>query len=823
MSKSPRRDYRMGRFCTDVLESSSAGILCLDSVKFDSQGMAPSSMVLRKFCKLPGRSQGRDTLDMLTLSQNLRLVPFFILLVLLPVVSISAQSYQALSSVEGAASYTLAYAEDLLYSGEGNTLSIYDIGPGTAPPYERIFRTRFLSFIDDLLIQDGALWVSANTAGLFKFDLSDAHAPELVASWKPPVLSEAVYDIAVIGDTVFVANKTRLTVLVQNGNTFDRIVDLLEVPENVSRIRGCDVGQGMLAFTVATMSIVPGPNDGVHLYDAKTLTPVAYHRETYGDHEDVIFAPSNGLLHVMGGGQWTSSLPFPFSDPRGHYYILDISVPTQPVDVYHDTIAGISIIGDSQVIDAELINDTIWLATRTGDDQIFPLDGNVFVYDTRHRDSIALLADIGVGLLHFDLALQGSILHVASEWFGIRSIDISDVYQPVDLGDTRTGGWTETTDIHDNLMVQANEGFATQLFDISDPNAPELVGKHINIEDGFNFGAQFSEDGQYIFATYLEAGNSSEFRVLDVETMEVVGDLDFLTGFEDAFVFDTTFVAFAQPILGASYLSFVSVSNPLQPFLLGTLPMSVNDMKSLSGYAAICRDDALVIIRLQDQELVESIPAMGEAFFRVAVQGEEVYAVREDGVVEKYHWDPTSETLDFIDSPGMLELGVPTHIAVDDQVLHVGYTEFGLFAMDKTSLEARDAYRTGLDLIFPFWWELENVQVFDDLIAVTEYFGQTTLLSFSDTTTTVSDPRLVIEALDVYPNPARGTLTIQTTGLPCVIDYIQVVNSEGRILYNLHPVGGFATLDLPSGTFFLRGISDCGTIHASRVVVFDDE
>ncbi len=676
------------------------------------------------------------------------------------VASLNAQPhFTPLSSISGAAAYAIAYHDGYLYSGEGNTLSIYDAGPGTAPPYARLYRRRFLSFIDDILIDKNLLYLCANTDGLYVFDIADPAQPQLTASWKPASWNAAVYDVALSGDTVFVANKTRITVLRRNGQSFDRITDISVLTNPNSRVRGCSVKDTLLAFTVATLSLFPSALDGVYLYDARTLQKLSFHGETFGDAEDVVFGQKTPLLHVLGGGQFTSSLPFPLGDPRGHYYVLDISDPAAPVDVFHDTIPGISGLGDSEVLDAAMRNDTMYLATRTGDDQVFPLDGNVFVYDATDPDSIAFLTDISVGLLHFDVTLQGPLMHVSSEWYGIRTIDLHNLFAPVDLGDTRTGGWCAGTDIYGHWMVQANEGYGTQLFDISDKHHPQLIGYHDNVDAGFNYNARFSADGKYIYCCYTEGLTLDEFRVLETATMEQIGTLNFFTGYEDCYVYGNRFVSYTGRVVGQNYITMVDVSQPTSPQLLDTKSMQIGDMRpDHNGRLWVCRTDSLLVYEIADAfVLTDAISADGDPFRCVAIDGDTVSIYRDSGL-----WFYTYDNgIRAMNSVGTFPHGAPEHLAMDSKVVYAGYTSYGLSAFDRNTGIQLDTFRTGLDFIFPEYWPLENLQVIDSLIVLTEYFGQTTLLTFGDTTTGVFDlPATHSGNILITPNPATDLIHI---------------------------------------------------------------
>ncbi len=736
--------------------------------------------------------------------------------------SVPAQKqFNRLSSTSGAASYAITYHNDYLYSGEGNTLSIYDAGTGTLPPYERMYRQRFRSFIDDLVIVDNKLYVCANTDGLYVFDISNPAEPELEASWNPTELNEAVYDVAVKGDTVFIANKTKLTVLRKSGNSYAGITDLITLTNSFSRIRGCAMKDGILAFTVATMSVFPSFQDGIYLYDATSLTQLSFRLETYGDAEEVLFGQENSLLHVIGGGQFTSSLPFPFSDPRGHYYVLDIAVPTMPKDIFHDTIAGISGLGDTQLFDAAMRNDTIYIASRTGDDQIFPVDGNVFVYDAKDPDSIDFITDISVGLLHFDVALQGSLMHVASEWFGIRTIDIQDILQPMDIGDTRTGGWCTETDIYGDLMVQANEGYGTQLFNIADRKNPVLIGYHDNVGQGFNFNAQFSSDGNHIYATYLEGATLNEFRVLETATMQEVGALNFFTGYDHCFVYQDRFISYAERIIGQSYISMVDVSNPLSPQLISTKSMKVEDMQvTAGGLLWVCKTDSLLVYDVSGVfNFKDAIAAAGDPFRRVANHEDTVVVYRDSGL-QTYYYDINTENIMQVNTPGQLPNGIPTHLAMDAEAIYAGYTEFGLFAIDRNTGAELAHFRTGLDLIFPHWWPLENLQVFDDLVVLTEYFGQTTFLTFNDKTTSISDVHISFrQEFEIWPNPAVASIEISnSSGRPFVLQVYDLIGQQ-MCTQMFFDTDNILRFDWPPGVYYVNIIQEGKSVACKKLVV----
>ena len=704
----------------------------------------------------------------------------------------SQSELQYLSSTTGAASYTVEYLDGYLLSGEGNTFSIYDVSEGASPPFEKLFEHRFLSFVDDFTISGNRLYLAVNTAGIFKYDLSTLPQPQLITFLQPESLSGAAYDIAVKGDTLFVAYKTSLTLFKDSGNEIVLISELFAVNNpNLSRIRGCAVKGSLLAFTVGTNFIFPSNQDGIYLYDANSLEMLSFHPEQFCDPEDVLFGKNTDFLHVLGGGQFTSSIA-PLTNPRGHYYVLDISDPEFPTLVFSDTIPGVSVIGDSQVIAGENQNDTIYLATRTGSDLVSPLHGNVFVYKAID-ENIQLLDSINVGLLHFDATVQNKTIHVASEWFGIRSINVNDLHNPVDLGDTPTGGWAKSADIFGNRMVLANEGYGIKLFDISNPEAPALINTRINIENGFNFNVNFSADGQYIFGAYIEGFD--EFRVFDTNTLEEVASLEFFTGFDHTSVFENSYIAYATPIFGANYLSVTDVSDPLNPSIHMTRQMTINDQFIDDDRKLfICRNDSLMVLDATDgfTEVFGLKNDSNNGFETIAKYKDSVFVYRNNLGLLRYLWDNDLNIMTE-DMTVSLPSGNPTQLAADSFGLYIGYTEFGLFAYDKASMTELDYYRTGLDFIFPEYWRLEELKTKNGLIAVVEYFGQITLLTMNDDYVSGVDfPKNQIYT-KAFPNPttAKGNMTIEfPEHLKNEKLYLKIYSSDGKQIDFKHKKAG---------------------------------
>ncbi|MDX1409724.1 MAG: T9SS type A sorting domain-containing protein, partial [Saprospiraceae bacterium] len=334
-------------------------------------------------------------------------------------------------------------------------------------------------------------------------------------------------------------------------------------------------------------------------------------------------------------------------------------------------------------------------------------------------------------------------------------------------------------------------------------------------------GVRFTSDGQHVIGTYLESNTWEEFRVFETETMEEVGALDYFTGFEFADVWEDTYVAYAIPLLGPKYLSFVDLTDPTNPELISTVNVEASDAYlDEAGRLFVCTGDVLRVYRVADQLELDGLISTGDAFVRVDGHGDELYVYQEESGLSVYRWNNDEMALDLLRHLGPLPLGVPTKMAAGPRALHAGYTEYGLYAYDRMSLAELDYYRTGLDFVFPFWWKLEDLQVFGDMVAITEYFGQTSLLRFIDTTTSV---RAVSTGQPgtLYPNPTSGSVHMtesfaEAAGYPV---RLTVFNLRGQVILTHTSYGTAVDLDLPDGVFVLILEDACGKKWKQQIIV----
>ena len=131
-----------------------------------------------------------------------------------------------------------------------------------------------------------------------------------------------------------------------------------------------------------------------------------------------------------------------------------------PRSVFSDTVNGIPFgFAVAAPLNAEIMNDTVYVATTAGLRPGGPLDTTfIHVYDATDPANVHQIAYLPAGLWHFDVTLDPPYYHVASEWFGILTVDISDFGKPAIVGKTLTGGWSLSSHRHGNRPRRGKRG-----------------------------------------------------------------------------------------------------------------------------------------------------------------------------------------------------------------------------------------------------------------------------------------------------------------------------------------------------------------------------
>ncbi|MBU0765343.1 MAG: T9SS type A sorting domain-containing protein [Bacteroidetes bacterium] len=691
---------------------------------------------------------------------------------------ISAQdSLQYLASTSGAACQEVTWYDDYLYAGAGSTLMVYDVGQGSTVPYEKVFEYRYLSAICDIAFHNGYMYVAANHDGITKWDISNPEHPEIVCEYLPDNLDERAYDIAFRGDSLIVAYHKKVAIFRDNGSSFE-LLDTFANLTGAGYIRGGEVKDTVYAYVIGTGDAI----DGVYIVNINTLAQISFVPQTYCDPEDVLFSENHDLMHVLGG---THTMENPL-DPTGLYYVLDITDIANPVKVFEDTITGFAGLAIVNVMNAAMQNDTIYLATSCGLDPDYqwpdPGYGYVFIYDASNPDSIHFLNNIIAGLWHFDVSLHEKTLYIASEWYGVKTVDVTDIYNTADLGNTLTGGWNEGSDVHGNTLIVANEGYGFKKFDISNPYNPVQVQE--NQDPGFCLRAKISEDGNYLYTLWSTYDN---FRIFTLDSLNEIFSMGGENGNDRWVVNGTKIYASWKPLLGTKTLNVIDVADPYNAHLDTSITININEICVADNKLYLTNDAGLNVYNIADdslQLLITVTPGFLQSFKAITAFSDTVYCFVVNKGLVRYllQSDGANYTL-YEDAVFPLPNGSPTFMANDHWGLYLGYRLYGLYSYDKTTIEQKSWYRTGLDYISPNIYGMRDLHCREGYIILVEYHSQTTLLTNNNNflSAPVHCPARKDETaiINAYPNPTSGDFRLK----PEVEGQVRIFDITGKQVF----------------------------------------
>ncbi|HNW90840.1 MAG TPA: T9SS type A sorting domain-containing protein [Bacteroidales bacterium] len=700
---------------------------------------------------------------------------------------------QFLGANTGAACQSIKYYNDYVFTGTGSTLRSYYVGSGSLIPYAYGFEYRYRSEIIRMKIHGHFLYVCANYDGMTKWDIADPAHPLRIFDILPDSAGMATQAVAFKGDTIYLAQYNKMCAYKDHGNTFTKIANFA-VPQFGSTVVGVDVKNNLCAVSRQHW----GSQNGVSFYDANTFAFISFYQQGTFLSENVIFGKNNNLLHVMSGTSINQIAP------NGLFYTLDVSNPASPQKIFSDTVDGLYLAAIALPFNAENINDTIYVSNWGAIKPNGPLDTcYIRAYDATNPAHVHLINYLPGGLWNFDMTLNGKKMYVASEWYGILSVDLHDFQHPQVSGKTTTGGWNCDADVYGNKMAVANEGFGYKLYDISDPAFPVLIRQ--NEDPGFCVHIKFSSDGEYIYT-----GNISYqgFRVYRADSL-------IQTGYIQQAVCDGRFIVVNHRIFSElnNSLVIIDVSNPYMPSVDTIIGMNINDMAVAGEKLYISNNDSISVFDVSGnnfQQIASVMLAGNQDAQMMAVSGNNCFVFVSNKGLVKYSLDYNNPVYELNElTTTALTNGAPTFMAADTFGLYCAYRLHGLYAYDRASLAPTGWYRGGLDYRrLPNQYGVQNLFCKNNFIFLVEYFCQTSILTNDDTYSDLSASVDPDDAMTVFPNPAADQL--------CILIKKDLVDEKLKIqLYNINGklVRSFVTKnnekincnisEMPDGVYFI--------------------
>lgn len=700
-----------------------------------------------------------------------------------------------LSSTDGGSAYEILYSDNLLYIGAANTLEIYDLTGNNRTPNNLLFKHRFLSNIDQLTIKDGYLYICANHDGLWKYDLSANPAqPTPVAHYTPNDIGTSIYDIAFYGDTIFVAAKTEVQMLLDAPASLTYLGTVAAFAGS-TRVRGIDVKNGYMAYTVGFSA--NNAQDGIYLHSTTTMQQLAFYNSTQGDPLEVYFGQNNDLLHVMGG-----QVGF-----NGLYYVLEYIAPNTLALKFSQTIDGQILLGSiAAPMSACIVNDTVYVTTQGGGpiNYVFgqPYTGQVYVFDATNPNDIQLLTDIYAGLYHFDIDIDAGTrkMYIASEWYGVLTVDITNIYNEIDLGKTRTGGWCHGSAFAKNRLVEASEGYGLRLWNTDNMQSPQLIAEDTTV--GFCRAISISDSADYVYGWFL-TGN--QLRVFDGN------DLSPLANTSTTIALPTDYrksrmlgdkIAVIVEELANKRIILANVSQPTNPVQQAI--RAKNNVEDLlfhaAGHLLICANDSLLALDTINLSRLGGINAPAGRQFEAFTMDEDTlyaYCRGTNAGIAKYSYNALSAEFTLINiSNYMLDIPANGHVfmACDDSLLYIASSVDSLVALQKQIPYQRQAvYNHGADFIYDNLWGVTELYHKNGYLFLNEYMGQTSIFGQAMQSPIITT-LLAAQTLTLYPNPCTHFCRIELPAFPNAL--LRIVDTRGRLFYSTEVTGTSIDIDV---------------------------
>jgi len=726
-----------------------------------------------------------------------------------------------LSNTDGGSTYEVCYYNNYLYAGCANTLEVFDLTGPNKTPGTLHSKKRFISNIDNIQVHNGFLYICANHDGLYKYNLSNPGAPSLIAHYAPQNLNESIYDIAFYGDSLFVAAKTKINILLDSNNVLTYKSTVVSYTTSATqRIRGLDIKDSLLAYTVCFGST--NAQTGVYLRNIKTNQQLNFYRDSIGNPVEVYFGQNTKLLHVMGGTLQA------FLSVNGRYYALDYTNPNSLQLKFTQTINGLLLFGSiSCPMSACLINDTVYVATQGGIPIGYtgsaPLTGQVYVFDGTNANNITLLTDIYAGLYHFDVDIDPVTrkMYIASEWYGILTVDVNNIYNEVSYGKTLTGGWCHGSANAKNRLVEASEGYGIRLFDVSLMQTPTLLKEDTAV--GFCRAISLSDSADYVYAWFL---TGKRFRVQDGNNLNHIAGI----GVDTTVLIPSDFkksrhhnnkVAVIEEInSGNKKIVVADVTNPAAPVIQSYRQKNnINDILfHPTGVLFACADDSLIVFDQNTMAVlggVNTTPLGGlfPQYKSLTLSNDTIYTYHSGTTagIAKFLYNQGTHSLTYITSSAYtMKSTYRIFMANENSLLYIGSSIDSLRAITKgTPYKVIAKYNHGADFIFDNLWGNTDLYYNKGYLFLNEYMGQTTIFGSPTNISGIQAVGSLQSEGNVYPNPTSNYFTVKTNTKN--ESTVRIYDLNGKLIYMADVFGEKITLDISAllnGFYFVSVLAE---------------
>jgi len=481
--------------------------------------------------------------------------------------------------------YRVVVHDNIAYIGAGSFLQIYDVSDNSSPKLLSI--CSFTDIVNGIKVMDKYAYVSAYSAGLNIVDVSDINNPRIIGN--------------------YLTNSYGLEVINNKAYLFGIKLQIIDVSDPSSPIK---IGEYFPESQVYSIKRAVGYMDYIYITDHSGLQIVdfsdAANPQKVG--EFLIDSLSTSMATVKNH---TVYLAVNYEETRGGLSILDISNPQNPVELsrtyFSDypfitySISSYSefiFIGSINVFDLDGVFKVIDITDPLHPYEVSRLD--LAVYDqyslaglcySVSSDSTVKIVDISnvsklkiVGSISTNTKIRNVISSVISNDLavlalgedGIEFLDISNIENPISLGQMVFSGITNTLKIKDRYLY-INASDTLKVVDINNPEQPTVeisiaVGsliKEIEIRNNNLFVCSINSMIIFDISNPTEIQKVGEYSASVLLKLEIKDDYAYLLqevfggGFSDRQVSIIDISEITKP----NYYDRIYLGNPSQDYI----------------------------------------------------------------------------------------------------------------------------------------------------------------------------------------------------------------------------------------------------------------
>lgn len=616
----------------------------------------------------------------------------------------------------GALNYVCAQGS-YIYAAEGSSLVVYDTRD---PIYRRAFENRFKGPITDMQFHNGFLFVANGHEGMSKWEIANPIRPTMVGKFELNDFETAIWSIAFKGDSLILAADQSVIILRELtgiGAAFEKVGEFADQTGHVGHIiSGAVLGNMYLAAIVGREK---GIGQGIHIFDIETGKRINFFHYDESLPLKIISNAAQSFAWVFGGNR---------SNKSSHLIGLSLIEPSQPIAISNDTIFDF---GENEAFigNGFLEESRLWI----------PCAGKM---NEEFSKNFLLLREIGnadkeaqrfplPGKPYGIWKSPNDQIHIACSEAGVQSFRFvkgQDTLQ--NIGQSRAnGGFCLGADVKEDKLITAEGAAGMSLQLIQDRKI--IATKSIS-RLGSIYNARFHSEPLTAICWLSMPEEGYKIAAVNLDNGNIISSLDGPFGHKNIVRWGDRMICARDDNKGFDILN---CQNPKLLEKERSVLINLNDLSVDNlGHLFVSTEHNVRVFDLNNGfSDLATYAKYGEGFLSLSAWNGTVFvATRKSGIVKANLQKEGRKTVLMPELSWKMPHRNPEMMAIDESGIYLGYEDFGIYSLDKSTFETKGYYRTGLS--YPGMTEAGLRDLFSNQgkIFIVEYYGQVTALRRND-------------------------------------------------------------------------------------------